>query len=193
MRLLDRFIEWVDDLIAAIRQSYQTQYDDRPPTTPPQAPKPPVEAPLPPKDPNMYPGIDKLYEDWNTQKHAYHNVRVVCDRLGLTLEQKNILCACVWQESTFKNSAMNKNKDKTGKVLSTDFGLFQVNDYYHCGPKKTFPSVEYVLTNPEKVCEWMAGIMKKTGKLQPWVSYTSGAYKHWLSPGSPMWGLKTDD
>lgn len=149
-------------------------------TTPSPAPSAPVE-----------PSVSDLYPDWNTQKHAYHNTRVICDRVGLTVEQKNILCACVWQESQFKNSAINKNKNSKGVVTSTDWGIGQVNDYFHCGKGKTFPSVEYVLSNPDKVIEWMAGVLKSTGKLQPWVSYTSGAYLRWLKPDSPMWSLKS--
>lgn len=130
---------------------------------------------------------------WDTPKDAWHSTRVLCDDLGLTYEQKNILCACVFQESRFlTNPKPNQNKDpKTGLVWSTDYGIVQVNDHYHIGPGKDFPSVEYVIANPEKCIRWMIGIMKATGALQPWSSYTSGAYKEWLPALSPMWQLAT--
>lgn len=125
---------------------------------------------------------------WDTPKQAYHSTRVICDEIGLTFKQKEDLCACVFQESEFLvNPRPNQNKDlKTGKVWSTDYGIVQVNDYWHIGKGKTFKSVKEVLTNPEKCIRWMAGIMKTTGKLQPWSSYTSGAYKKHLSTGSRM-------
>lgn len=128
---------------------------------------------------------------WGTQKEAWHSVRVLCDEAGLTYAQKNIVCACVYQESGFlTNPKPNQNKDpKTGHVWSTDYGIAQVNDYWHIGPGKTFPSVQYVLDNPEKVMRWMISVMKKTGALQPWSSYVTGAYLKWLDTRSVMWDL----
>lgn len=131
--------------------------------------------------------------DWSTPQGAYHATRVICDELGLTLEQKNIVCACIYQESQFSNKAVGRNKDpETGKVWSTDWGIFQVNDHkgWHIGKGLRFSSVQDVLDHPEKAARWMIGVMKTTGKLQPWASYTTGAYKKWLSPASPMWLLK---
>ena len=129
---------------------------------------------------------------WGTPKHAYHSTRVICDEMGLTPKQKDIVCACVYQESQFSNSAVGRNKDpETGKVWSTDWGIFQVNDHkgWHIGKGLRFSSVEDVLANPERAARWMAGVMKETGKLQPWASWTTGAYKKWLAPISPMWLL----
>lgn len=138
-------------------------------------PEVPVEPPTAP---------DKLL--WGTPKHAYHSTRVLCDEMGLTLEQKNLLCACIYQESQFLNTAVGKNKN------STDWGIAQVNDTkgWHIGPGLRFPSVQYVKDHPEECVRWMAGVLKQTGKLQPWASYTSGAYKQWLTSASPMWLLK---
>ena len=130
---------------------------------------------------------------WDTPQHAYHSLRVMCDEAGLTYKQKNILCACVYQESQFLNTAIGRNKDlKTGKVWSTDWGIFQVNDTkgWHIGKGLRFSSVQDVLDHPEKAAKWMIETMETTGKLQPWASYTSGAYKKWLVDNSPMWKLK---
>lgn len=165
----------------------------------PQAPIPtviPNPTPMPTPAPEPVPAPEILL--WDTPQNAYHATRVVCDEVGLTFDQKEILCACVYQESQFRNykapgiPTTNGNKDKNGKVWSTDYGIAQVNDYWNIGPGKPFPSVSYVLTYPEEVIRWMAGIYKKTGALQPWASYTSGAYKPWLKPNSPMRALKTN-
>ena len=157
------------------------------PPEPPQAPVEPVAAPVVPEAPKL---------SWETPKGAFKLTRIMADELGLTVEQKNILCACIYQESRFRNRyadgspVINQNK-KDGKVWSTDFGIVQVNDYWHIGKGKTFPSVEYVMDNPAKMVEWMAREMKRTGKLQPWSSYVSGAYKKHLAVDSPMWALRS--
>jgi len=136
---------------------------------------------------------------WATPKQAYHSTRGMCDEMGLTFAQKNILCACIYQESNFLNyhsngkPVINQNKDKDGKVWSTDWGIVQVNDTkgWHIGKGLRFPSVQYVMDNPEVAVRWMVSVMKGTGKLQPWSSFTSGVYKKHLIPTSQMWLLKS--
>lgn len=177
-------LRFLNDLYERLIGEYHT-----PVPTPPVAPEIPPTSPVIPQPAPMDP--DSIIYPWDTPAHCYHNTRVIADKIGLSLAQKNILCACIYQESQFKMTAINKNRAADGTVLSTDWSLCQVNDHYHIGPGKDFPSVQYVLENPDKVVAWMAGILKQTGKLQPWVSYTSGAYLHWLSPTSPMWVLKS--
>lgn len=146
----------------------------------------PIELPPPPQPPVE--ASERLL--WDTPKHAYHSVRVLCDDADLTTDEKNLICACIYQESMFKNTAKNENKSKTtGAVLSTDWGLCQVNDHYHIGPGKDFPSVDFVLENPAEVVSWMITCYKQ-GNLKMWVSYSSGTYIKWLSTWSPMWLLK---
>lgn len=128
--------------------------------------------------------------EFSTPKNAFHSVRVICDEQGLTLDEKNLICACIYQESEFWNTAKCKNKNKAGVVTSTDWGICQVNDYFHIGKGKDFESVQFILNNPDRVVKWMIN-QYKAGNLGMWVSYSSGAYKRWLSPSSPMWGLKT--
>jgi hypothetical protein len=65
-------------------------------------------------------------------------------------------------------------------LSSTDFGIVQANDYWHIGPGKYFPSVEYVFTHPEECVRWMCRYYKTHGHLNAWCSYTSGAYKQYL-------------
>lgn len=144
----------------------------------------------------MPPDPNTVMTAWDSPAHNYHNVRVICDSMGLTLAEKNLICACIYQESSFLNyrtpgnPTVCLNKDKNGSVWSTDWGICQINDWFHIGPKKDFPSVDFVMQNPDKVVMWMVGMYQK-GQLKQWSSYSTGAYKKWLSPTSPMWLLKT--
>lgn len=142
------------------------------------------QIPMPEEITPVVPNIDTLlpWDTVNPLSHSnYHNVRVICDFEGLTFDQKEILTACVWRESDFMtNPRPNQNKDKTGAVWSTDWGIVQVNDYFNIGEGKPFSTVQYVLDNPETCVRWMANIYKTTGSLQPWASFTTDAYKQFL-------------
>jgi hypothetical protein len=132
---------------------------------------------------------DSIVYAWDTPAHIYHNVRVLCDLAELTLEEKNIICACIYQESRFNNNAKCYNKNSAGVTLSIDWGICQINDYYHIAPTGSpFASVAYVLANPKEVVEYMI-TMYKNGALKQWVSYSSDAYLQWLVSTSPMWKL----
>ncbi len=127
---------------------------------------------------------DALQAPWSDTVIAHHNVRAICDLEGLTFDQKEIMTACVYVESGFNINAKHVNTivetDGTRRVSSTDFGIVQINDYYHIGPSKDFPSVDYVLANPEICVRWMARYYKTHGNLNAWVSFTSNAYKKFL-------------
>lgn len=144
------------------------------PKEPMVIPTPPL--PVPPPTVNGQPIPKYLFDN---RTNSIHSVRLLCDEQGLSLTDKNVLCACIMQESAFNNKAVNYNKNSVGKVLSTDYGICQINDYYHIGQGKDFPTVQYVLDNPDKTVLYMIRMMK-AGKLNLWVSYSSGAYKHWL-------------
>ncbi len=117
---------------------------------------------------------------WDTQANTRHSIRVICDEEGLSVYDKNVITACIQQESQFLNTAVCKNKDKTtGQVWSTDWGIAQINDFYHIGPGKDFPTVAYVLDNPDAVVRYMIR-MKKAGHLSMWVSFSSGAYLRYM-------------
>ena len=166
-----------------------TELDYLPPTdsSTPEFPAMTVESTSVPFNHVIEPPVAPSKLLWDTPKQAYHSVRVICDEMGLVLIEKNTLCACIYQESRFLNTAVGKNKN------STDWGIVQVNDTkgWHIGTGLQFPSVQYVLENPEKCVRWMIRTYKSTGTLTPWASYTSGAYKQWLLPASPMWKLKS--
>lgn len=134
---------------------------------------------------------DSYTYPWDSQKHNWHNVRVICDKMGLTYNEKNVICACIYQESWFTTEAVNRNRNKQGKIMSTDWGIVQINDYWHIGKNKSFPSVDYVINNPDECVKWMVK-MYLNGRLSMWVSYSSGAYVRWLRVNSPMWKLKNN-
>ncbi len=149
---MDALIKQLEALIAQIKIYLETQ-------------KPP--SPMPP---NAY--------LWDTPENSRHSVRVICDEMGLTLHEKNIITACIQVESGFKNSAIGRNM-KNGVLLSTDWGLVQINDYYNIGVGKYWSSVKQVLDNPDKAVRWMITMFKQ-GKLNLWVSYSSGAYLKYM-------------
>jgi len=135
-------------------------------TTPPTIPAPQKE-----EKPEPY--------KWDTPENARHSTRVICDEEGLKLQEKNLICAVIMAESGFKNSAKCINKRKDGTVSSTDWGIGQINDHWHIGPGKSFPSVDYVLHNPDAVVRWMIK-MYRGGSLKLWVAYQNGSYKRYL-------------
>ena len=112
---------------------------------------------------------------WDTKEHCRRNVRLIADEMGLTLAQKNTLCATIRHESNYNTKAVCVNRRKDGSVASTDRGICQWNDYYH--GKEITPDEAF--NNPEKcvrlMCTyWKAGLQKQ------WVAYSSGAYLKYL-------------
>lgn len=141
---------------------------------------------------------------WDTQQEAFHSVRVLCDNAGLSLAKtisvngslfapKDIICACIYQESRFKTQAEGPvNHDGTH-----DWGICQFNDGknakgvpFWIGAGAYFSSVQEVLTNPTKSVNEMIA-QYKLGHIGWWASYSTGAYEQWLAASSPLWGLKT--
>lgn len=133
-----------------------------PPTMPPHATLPPETTYL-----------------WDSPANARHSIRVICDELGLTVFEKNLITACIQQESGFKNTAIGQNRDKAGKLLSTDWGICQINDYWNVGIGKRWSSVEQIVKNPDKAVKWMIE-MYRQGHLNLWVSYSSKAYLKYM-------------
>lgn len=143
----------------------EIEYVPLPPQPPTDVPESPVEAPK--------------YR-WDTVEAARHSVRVICDEEGLTVKQKNELCATVGAESGWQSYHLSgpmkgqpvklENKDETGKVWSTDWGICQINDWYHIGPSKSFPSSKYVLDNPEACIRWMCK-QWRAGRGSWWIAF----------------------
>lgn len=134
----------------------------------PSLPVPQIDFDLP--APIVTPEVPVSKYDWTNKQAITHSVRLICDEEGLTYDMKNKLCATINCESGFSLTAKNENKDSTGKVLSTDWGLCQFNDYWWVGAKKPFHSVSDILHNPEKCVRLMAREFKK-GNAYLWVCY----------------------
>lgn len=179
------------------------------PIAPPPTPAP-VAPPVAASTPAVIPG-------WDTQKKAFKSVRMLCDEAGLSLAKtipvhlngklighfapKDIICACIMQESGFQNYYLSgprkgapvkfENKEG-GKIWSTDWGIVQINDTkgWHIGPGLPFASVQSVLDNPAKAVQYMIKKYKE-GRLSLWSSYKFNHYKEHLLPNSPMWKLRS--
>lgn len=139
--------------------------------------------------PPLSPGQNTNYR-WDNRVAARLSVRELCDDLGLPITPtfnvdgklhliKDVICACIEVESDFNPNAVHYNKDKTGATWSADWGIVQINDYFHIGAGKEFPSVEYVIANPEACVRWMIK-MFQAGKQSMWSSYSQGLYKKYL-------------
>lgn len=145
---------------------------------------------VPPTPPLVHPLMPTY--DWSTPAAARKSARVICDEEGLPLgriisvkdklyQLKDILCACIMQESRFKPNAIGKlNTNGT-----QDFGLCQFNNGklkgvpLWIGQGATFSSVQEVLDNPEKNVRIMARCFK-AGQMNLWSSYKYDQYQQWL-------------
>lgn len=132
-----------------------------------------ADSTVPPVIPSVPPAASTPKYLWDNFANSVHSVRVICDEQGLNLSQKNLICAVIHAESGFKNEAKHVNPS------STDWGICQINDYYHIGVKKDFPTVQYVLDNPDKAVIFMIN-MYKAGKLVLWEAFKNGSYMKYL-------------
>ena len=111
-----------------------------------------------------------------------------CTTLGMPTQLMNELVACIEVESNFDQYAIHLNKNPDGTVSTIDYGIVQINDYWHiagCGKGNDFPSVEYVLSNPEACVKWMAKLFME-GQQKLWDSYLSGAYLKYMPKVVPQ-------
>lgn len=111
---------------------------------------------------------------WGTKEDIRHSIRVICDEMGMTVEQKNTMCATIYGESEFNLHARNENK-RDGKVTSIDLGLCQWNTYYH---GKEITPIESI-NNPEKAVRLMAKYWLR-GQRDLWIAYKSGSFRRYI-------------
>lgn len=122
---------------------------------------------------------------WDNVANCTHSVRVLCDEMGLNLNEKDLINACIDQESGCLNYKADgtpvecKNLNPDGTLASTDWGICQINDSFHIGAGKDFSTVAFVLANPEQAVRYMIS-MYLAGRLSMWVSYSSGAYLKYM-------------
>ena len=130
---------------------------------PPVAPKPPV--------------VEPKY-DWSTQEKARHSVRVICDEEGLSVKDKNELCATVGGESGWKprQKSLKPNFDGTH-----DHGIIQLNEKYWIGEGKLYPNIEAVYNDPEGCIRWMCR-QWNGGNKEWWYAFKNGSYKKYMNP-----------
>ena len=147
----------------------------------------PEPAPLIPLAPDADPPLPEYL--WNTPSEVRHSVRLICDEEGLTVKQKNDLCATVECESSgFNTKAVHENRSKTnGALLSTDWGLCQWNDLWHWKKAQDI-SPDDALNNPEKALRLMCKFWK-LGLANSWVCYSAGLYLHLLDQGNTYGAL----
>lgn len=157
---------WLESLSPALWKALESVFP------PPAYDKPPQElsmnqvaTPTPPK------------YLWDTRENCRHSVRVICDEEGLTVAQKNDLSSTVHCESNYYPRCVHPNTIN-GRVSSTDWGIAQVNDFWHIGNGKDFPSTEYVLDNPEACVRWMCR-QWKAGNGRLWVCKLKGLSAHY--------------
>lgn len=154
--------------------------DSATPPTPPVIPEPTPTPPQPVTPPTAPPVPSQPY-DWSTPTAVRHSVRVLCDEMGMTVEQKNTMCATIGAESNgYNTKALNHNYFKSGKLASTDWGLCQWNDYYH-GKEISGGYDGEAMNNPEKAVRLM-GHYWKMGELYRcwWIAYKNGSFRHYL-------------
>ena len=163
---------WMDKIDAFLEELVHGDFQPTYSYTPPNSLQNTLQAPVGVVNP------DTLVL-WDTPAHNYHNVRVLADLAGLSVNDKNILCAVIYGESGFLNSARCENKNQHGVVTSVDVGICQINSFFHCGIGKDFTSTDYVIANPQAAVDWMIK-MYQNGLIKLWCAYSNGRYKQFL-------------
>jgi hypothetical protein len=160
-----------------IKFFFTNRNDSEPLISPVVAPEPPpatIPPPAPPTPPPPLTTPPTSKYDWAGPTAVRHSVRVICDEEGLTVEQKNTMCATIGGESEYNPNAINYNRIN-GKLYSTDYGLCQWNDVYHGSEI----SPQDALHDPEKAVRLMCAYWKR-GQRTLWIAYKNGSYKNYL-------------
>jgi hypothetical protein len=116
-----------------------------------------------------------------------HNVRVLCDLKKLPLHRKNIITACVEQESDF-DPGVEGRPNTNGTI---DYGICQFNNgELHgvplwIGQGAAFSSIEEVKANPEKCVNLMIDEFE-AGHANWWMSYKFGEYLKFMPNGDNL-------
>lgn len=110
---------------------------------------------------------------WDNQTLARMSVREICDDEGLSVAEKNLICAVIQAESGFKIDAVNKNSDN-----SVDYGICQLNSYWYIQRMKLVTK-EQALGDPEFCVRLMIKRYRK-GFLKDWAAFNNNSYKKYL-------------
>ena len=163
MNFWQKILDWLDNFLAIDQTIIPPVFDSHTNDTPlPKAPQTSNSSPTA----TITPTIETIPQ----------MVLRVCKSQNLTQQQTNDVYNTIRCESGFNPKCVHPNLVK-GKVSTTDYGICQVNDYWHIGASKDFPSVDFVMNNPEACVVWMCK-MCKAGKLNLWVCYSGGYFKN---------------
>ena len=102
--------------------------------------------------------VYEFYSSFTRNREITHNIIIhaLTERLPL-----HVAFGTAWTESNFNPTCIYQNKDKNGRVLSIDFGLFQLNS-------ESFPRVKKeelldVKLNTSLACKTLMDNYTKTG------------------------------
>jgi len=110
---------------------------------------------------------------WDTPAKACHSFRVICDEVGLSVNEKNMLAKVLNCESGFNVKAVHKNNDARKTI---DYGIAQFNDYWY----KNLITPDEALNDPEKAVRLFISEYR-SGRLKNWVCYKSKKYLNFQS------------
>lgn len=110
---------------------------------------------------------------WDTPDNARHSIRVICDEVGLTYGEKNLICAVIQAESGFLQFATNENTDGT-----TDYGICQLNSKWYI-EKMKLATKEQALNDPE-FCVRLMIKRYQAGFLSDWSAFKNKSYAKFL-------------
>jgi murein DD-endopeptidase MepM/ murein hydrolase activator NlpD len=103
----------------------------------------------------------------------------VCRDSGLPATLAEELWATIAAESGFNPNARNDNRDSYGTVVSTDYGLCQLNSHWYIGADKDVKTPFEALTNPEKCVRVMANAFAN-GHADDWIAHRTGSFRPYL-------------
>ena len=141
-------------------------------------PKTTIKTTVNPTTPNYVPSVKWGQYPQNLKDSLQTEGLRICQDLKMTQAQIVDLFSTIDCESGWNPDCVHRNL-VDGKVSTTDYGLCQVNDYWHIGTGKSFPTSQYVLENPLECLKWMAKEFID-GNQHLWVCYLRGMYKDYI-------------
>lgn len=113
----------------------------------------------------------------------------LCHHAGFPAKHLATAVAVMWAESGRYPMAWNENTrtlpDGSLEVVSTDRGLFQINDRAH-------PNLsDEEAYNPLDNVSYAAGLSRNGANWSPWVAHDSGAYLKFVPPVLAVQALRT--
>ncbi len=110
------------------------------------------------------------------KKEAFRMAKRKCEEAGFDEKRTTEFLATIMAESGWNVFCINENKIN-GKVVSTDFSLTQLNDYWYLRPRNL--TGEQVMNNPELAVDIMIDGWKR-GREDDWIAHRNGGYRNFL-------------